>query len=167
MIAILIRRVAVRAGAANEPIGKEGFLNRVVRLLDVALRDQSGIDDARPDLRAQRTIFFGVRTTVVVEGNVKVGKVALMLSVHRGNELFLTHAGSLGGNHDGRAVRVVRAEVDALVASELLESHPNVGLQVLHQVANVNGAVGVGQGRGNQEATHGSESRREGLGARK
>ena len=39
-----------------------------------------------------------------------------------------------------------------LVALHALEPHPDVGLDVLHDVADVERAVGVGQGRGDEEA---------------
>jgi hypothetical protein len=63
----------------------------------------------------------------------------------------------LGAQHDRRAVRVVGADVPALVAAHLLEAHPDVGLDVFDQVAEVDGAVGVGQGGGDEDfAGHGN-----------
>jgi hypothetical protein len=38
-----------------------------------------------------------------------------------------------------------------LVAAHLLEAHPDVGLDVLDQVAEVDRAVGIGQGAGNED----------------
>jgi hypothetical protein len=35
-----------------------------------------------------------------------------------------------------------------------LKSHPDIGLDVLHQMANVDVAVGVGQGGGNKKSAH-------------
>ena len=55
-----------------------------------------------------------------------------------------------GADHDRRAVGVVGADVDAAVPAELLEADPDVGLEVLDQVADVDVAVGVGQGAGDQ-----------------
>ena len=54
-----------------------------------------------------------------------------------GDERLFAHAGLPGANHDRRAVRVVGTDVDAAVADELLESHPDIGLDVLDQVADV------------------------------
>ena len=62
----------------------------------------------------------------------------------------------LGREHDRRAVRVVGADEVHLVALHPLEAHPDVGLDVLHDVADVERAVGVGQRRGDEElAGHG------------
>ena len=56
-----------------------------------------------------------------------------------------------GADHDRRAVRVVGTDVDAPVAAQLLEAHPDVGLDVLDQVAEMDRAVGVGQGCGDED----------------
>ena len=65
-------------------------------------------------------------------------------------------AGLLGGDHDRRAVRVVGADEVHLVAAHALEAHPDVGLDVLHHVADVERRVGVGQRGGDEElAGHG------------
>ncbi len=58
-----------------------------------------------------------------------------------------------GANHDRRAVRVVGTDIDAAIAAQLLETHPDVGLDVLDQVPDVDRAVGVGQGTGDQDLT--------------
>ena len=55
---------------------------------------------------------------------------------------------------DRRAVRVVGTHVDAAVADQLLEPHPDVGLDVLEQIPDVDVAVGVGQGGSDENATH-------------
>ena len=64
-------------------------------------------------------------------------------------------AGLLGGDHDRRAVRVVGADEVHLVPLHALEAHPDVGLDVLHDVADVERAVGVRQGGGDEEACGG------------
>ena len=62
------------------------------------------------------------------------------------------HAGLLGEQHGAGAVGVIGADVEALVATQLLEAHPDVGLDVLQQVPQVNWAVDVRQGAGDQDA---------------
>ena len=71
---------------------------------------------------------------------------------------FFADAFLPGADHDRRAVRVVGADVDAAVADELLEAHPDIGLDVLDQMAHVDVAIGVGQGGGDEDATHDSIS---------
>ena len=54
--------------------------------------------------------------------------------------------------HDRRAVSIVRAHEVHLVALHALEAHPDVGLDVLHDVADVERAVGVRQGGGDKKS---------------
>ena len=95
-----------------------------------------------------------MRAAVVVELDVEVGEVALVRRLHLGDQLLLAAAFLAGADHDRRAVRVVGADVDAAVAAQLLEPDPDVGLDVLDQVADVDVPVGVGQGGGDEDATH-------------
>jgi len=87
-----------------------------------------------------------------VQSAEEVAGVLVQHPVHqrsRGDALFF------GAQHDGRAVLVVGAHVVDLVAAHALEAHPDVGLDVLHQMAQVDGAVGVGQGAGDEDAAAG------------
>ena len=68
------------------------------------------------------------------------------------DELLGRDALLLGAQHDRGAVGVVGAHVVDAVALHLLEPHPYVGLDVLDQVAEVDRAVGVGQGGGDEDA---------------
>ena len=77
-----------------------------------------------------------------------------MLVPHALDELLGRDAFASRAQHDRRAVRVVGADVVDFVALHLLEAHPDVGLDVLDQVAEVDGAVGVGQGGGDEDAAH-------------
>ena len=67
------------------------------------------------------------------------------------DQLLRRDAFLLGAQHDRRAVGVVGADVPAFVAAHLLEAHPDIGLDVLDQMAEVDRAVGVGQGAGNED----------------
>jgi hypothetical protein len=93
---------------------------------------------------------------VVVEGHAEVAEVAAVLAVHAVDELFGGQALLFGAQHDRRAVGVVGADVMHLVAAHALVTHPDVGLDVAHQVAEVDVAVGVGQGIGDEDLAHGS-----------
>ena len=60
----------------------------------------------------------------------------------------------LSGNHDGRAVGVVGADKVHLMALHPLKAHPDIGLDVLHDVADVEIAVGVRQRGGDEKLAH-------------
>ena len=66
-----------------------------------------------------------------------------MLDVYPPDQLLGRDALGLGLEHDGRAVRVVGADVIALVAAKLLKPHPDVGLYGLENVAEMERAIGV------------------------
>ena len=69
-----------------------------------------------------------------------------------GDELFRGDAVLLGAQHDRRAVGIVGADVMAFVAAQLLEAHPDIGLDIFNQMADVDRTVGVGQGTGNENS---------------
>ena len=71
--------------------------------------------------------------------------------LHLRNQRFLTAPFLPGTNHDGRAVRVIRADVDALVTAQLLKADPDIGLNVLHEMAEVDRTVCIRQGRCDQD----------------
>jgi hypothetical protein len=57
----------------------------------------------------------------------------------------------LGAQHDRGAVGVVGADEVDLVSLQALEAHPDVGLHVLHEVADVKRTVCVRQRGGDEE----------------
>ena len=83
---------------------------------------------------------------VVVEFNQKIGEITLVFFAHRINQLFWRDALLFCTEHDCGAMGIIGANVDAVVAAELLQTHPDVGLNRLHQVAQMKAAIGIGQG---------------------
>ena len=89
----------------------------------------------------------------VVEADAEAGEVALRARrCTRAISCLGLDALCLRAQHDRRAVGVVGADVDAVVAAQLLEADPDVGLDVLDHVAEVDRAVGVGQRAGDEDA---------------
>jgi hypothetical protein len=118
----------------------------MARYLDQAGVAQAGVDGVGVVARLRR-----VGGVVVVEVHVEAVEIPLVLVPHPVDELLRRDALLLRAQHDGRAVGVVGAAVDAVVAAHLLEAHPDVGLDVFHQVAQMDAAVGVGQGGGDED----------------
>jgi hypothetical protein len=50
-------------------------------------------------------------------------------------------------------MRVVGADEMHLVALHALEAHPDIGLDVLHDVADVESPIGIGESRGDEQPT--------------
>ncbi|KAF5297941.1 hypothetical protein FQA39_LY19234 [Lamprigera yunnana] len=87
----------------------------------------------------------------VVEGDVKAIKIRLAARRNIGHELLGRFARFFGRNHDGRAVRVVGPDKVDRIALHSLRTHPGVGLDVFHDVADVEVAIGVWQGGGDED----------------
>jgi hypothetical protein len=85
---------------------------------------------------------------VVVYTNAKIGEIGLMFFLYPGYEGFCFYSLMAGAQHDRRAVGIIGADIVTLVSAHLLEARPNIGLDVLHQMAKVDRTIGVGQGAG-------------------
>jgi hypothetical protein len=70
-----------------------------------------------------------------------------------GDDFFLGPVLSLSPNTNCGSVCVVGTDVNTLVPSQFLKSHPDIGLDIFHQVPQMNRTVGIGQGGGNQNLT--------------
>ena len=94
-----------------------------------------------------------MRAAVVVELDVEAGEILDVGFPHLGDQFLLADFLLPGADHDRRAVRVVGADINAAPPAKFLEANPNIGLQILHEVAQVDVAVGVRQGIGDENAT--------------
>ena len=82
---------------------------------------------------------------------MEAGKVAQMLAMGFVDELLGRDALFLRAQHDGCAVGVIGADIMTLrVRLHFVKAHPNVGLDVFHQVAEMDAAVGIGERGGDQ-----------------
>ena len=151
-VSVLIRRAAHRANAPDVAIGQEHFRALVVCLPDALLIDAAALAKAQIHPVADRPGFGRMRRAVVVEADQHVGQVAPMFAVHPVDQRLRRDTLGLRLEHDGRPMGVVGADVITLVAPQFLESDPYIGLYDLEDVAQVNGAVCVRQGAGNQDS---------------
>ncbi len=87
----------------------------------------------------------------MIEGDTEVLEVALMGDLHRRHELLWRHSRLLRGEHDRRAVGVIGAHEVHPVAHQALRADPDVGLDITDQMTQVQMAVGVGQGIGDED----------------
>ncbi len=93
---------------------------------------------------AKRPILFGIGASIIVEGDVESGKVALMGLLHFGDQRLFAAAFLASSDHDGCAVSIVGTDEDAAISAELLKAYPDIRLDVLDQMPDVNRTVGVG-----------------------
>jgi hypothetical protein len=80
--------VALRAFALDEAVRQEHFLDRVVRLLDLALGDQAVFLQRDVDLLAEHAVFVRIGRIVVVERHAEAVEVALVLGHTRSISCF-------------------------------------------------------------------------------
>ncbi len=95
----------------------------------------------------------------VVKADVKTVQIRFAARRNVSNELLRRFAGLLGRDHDRRAVCVVGADEMHRVPLHALKPHPDVGLDVLHDVADVEISVGIRQRRGDEKLACGRTGR--------
>src|SRR5690606_30530704 len=148
VVAVLVGRAAARADALDVAVGQEHRLDRVVELLDRAAFDVAACLERAVEALGQFPVLGRVGGVVAVEVDAEVGDVALLAGLETLDEVLGRDAGLLRGEHDRRAVGIVGAdEVDG-AARQAARAHPDVGVDVADQVADVQVAVAVGQGAG-------------------
>ena len=151
VVAVLVGGAALGALALDVAVGQEHRLDRIVELLHRARADGATHAQRGVDRLGDRLVLGTVRRVVVIEGDAEFLEVAFMRDLHRRHEGFRRESGLLGGEHDRRAVGVVGTHVVHGVAHQALRAYPDVGLDVADQMAQVQMAIGVGQGGGNQD----------------
>ena len=87
----------------------------------------------------------------MIEADMKALQISGPSAVMRADQFLGGDAVGLGLEHDGRAVGVVCADEMHGISEHALEAHPDVGLDVLHDMPDVKRAVGVGQRGGDEE----------------
>ena len=87
----------------------------------------------------------------MIEADQETVEIARPRRVHLVDELLRSLPGFLRGDHDRRAVRVLGSDEVDLVSAHLLEPHPDVGLDVFHDVADMQRAVGVRERCGDEQ----------------
>ena len=153
VVAVLVGAAAVRADALDVAVGQEHALGRVVELRHRTAADVAGRFQLQVELLGQRLVGRRIGRVVVVEGHAEGGEVTFVAGLDVGDESFRGDPGLFRGQHDRRAVGVVGADEPGLAAAHSPRTHPDVGLDVADQVAQVQRAVGVGQGGGDERGT--------------
>ena len=119
-------------------IGGEEFL-----VIEGTFKDQFG----------EFPVLRRVGGVVIVKVDVEITEIGAVLLADALDELFRGQALLLGAQHDGGAVGVIGADVQAVMAARLLEANPDIRLHLLQHMAKVQGTVGVGKGAGYQDFT--------------
>lgn len=156
VVARLVWRAAFGTRPAHKSIGQKGARLRIVELFNIPLLDEPGFADGPPKLLAQYPVFRAVRAAKVFELDVEAGQIALVSRLNGGDHFFFASAFRTRPHHGRGAMRVVGTHIDATVSHKPLESRPDVRLDGLEQIPNVDIRVDVRQGRGDEDSTHGA-----------
>ena len=111
----------------------------------------AGIAQRGVDALAVDSVLFRMGRMVIVERDAETGEIRLMLFADLADQLLRRNAFLLGTQHDRGAVGVVGADVMTFVAATFLEAHPDIGLDILQQMAQVDRAVGIRQSAGDED----------------
>ncbi len=153
VVAVLILRTAHRTRALDVTVRQEHAFDRIVKLLDRARRNQIVCLQPRVNRLRQCDVFRRIRRVPVIERDIESVQILLARVAHLVDELARRFAGVLRGNHDRGAMRVFGAHEVNVVAAHLLEPHPDVGLDVFHDVPDVRAAVCVRQRSGDEQVS--------------
>ncbi len=145
IVTILIGGAAVGAVTLDEAIRQEHFRLGVVSLGDYAGTNVPGIAQATVDGLGEEPVLVGMRTVIVVKSDPKIREILQVLLVHAFDQFFRAYAFGLGAQHNGCAMGIIRADVNAIVTAQLLKTHPDIRLHVLEHVADVDRAICIGQ----------------------
>ncbi len=141
----MILGVTVGALAFDVTIGKKHVLERIEELFHRLHVDEPGFLELAVDAYRQLDVFRRMRGMPVVETQVKALQIPRAARRDIRHQLFGTHALGLGLQHDGSAVGIIGADKMHCVALHALEAHPDIRLDVLHDVADVKRPVSVRQ----------------------
>ena len=154
-ISVLIGGATAWTFALDEAVGQEHILHRVVGLADGASGNVASIAQSGVNQLGEMPVLCRVGSVVVIEADAEAGKVGGVLIPHLVDLILGRDAALARFQHDRCAVSIVGADIQAFMAAHALETHPDVGLDVLHQMAQMDGAVGIGQGAGDEDAAWG------------
>jgi hypothetical protein len=112
-------------------------------------------------------ILRRVGVVPMIEANAKTFERFVTPGSDLGNVFLRGNASFFGRNHDRGTVRIIGADKLHLVALASHKTHPDIGLNVFHDVTDMEGCVGVGKSSGDKNFArcgHGidAEKKREG-----
>jgi hypothetical protein len=107
------------------------------------------------DILGNGEVLWRVGAVIAVETDAEGGEVTQMFLLHAFHQGFRRDPLALGAQHDGGAVGIVGADVDAVVAPQFVVTDPDVRLGVLDEMAKVQRTIGIGKGVRERESENG------------
>ena len=144
-VAVLILRAALGTSALNEAIGQKHCAMLAIKLRRSLFRYAARLLHLAKDKLGKRLVLRRICRIVIIEGNLEISKILKMNTVHTRNKLFGRNALLARTNHDGSAMRIVSTNIHTIIAAQLLEPDPKIGLQIFDQVPKMNIPVCIGE----------------------
>ena len=144
-VAVLVRGAALRARALHEPVGQEHPALVAPQLRGCARGHRAALLHGGEDAFGELLVLGRIGGVVVVELHLEVREVLHVQSMAAGDQLLRRNALVARPYHDGRAVRIVGAYVNAAIPAHLLEPHPEIRLEILHQMPEMYVPVCIGE----------------------
>ena len=142
-VAELVLRAAFRTRSLDVAVGQEHALHRVEELGDRPRCDEAATIERAEYRLCELDVLGRMRRVGRVEADAVARPVLAVRFADARDQRLGRDALGFGGQHDRRAVRVVRTHEVHDVALHALEAHPDIGLDVLHDVADMERAVRI------------------------
>ena len=139
------------ASTAHKTIRQEHLCLGIIGLFNYAPFDQAFIVQAQINQLHEFPVFLGMGRIEVIELDQKGREIPLVLDAKSLYQIFRTDAFFLRPEHRRRTVRIGRTNIDTVIADEFLKPDPDVGLDVLDQMADVDAPVRVGERAGDED----------------
>ena len=132
-----------RTFAFNKPIWQKHVFNGVIKLFNgfsgnFAVSFKFSINSLR-----QFFVFRRIGRVIVIELHQKLCKISAMFFVHLINQGFWGNTLFFGAQHNRRTMRIIRTHIMHGMALHFLKTHPNIGLYVFDQMAEMDAAVSI------------------------
>jgi hypothetical protein len=150
IVSILIGGLTLGTRSLDKAVGKEDLFFWIEELFDLFGNHQVSLLQSGPEFATKLAVLFAVRASVMIKTDPESREVPLVLMTHSINPLLLGDSLSLGADHDRCSMGIVSADEHTPVPSKPLKPSPNIRLDILDQMTQVDWPVGIGQSRCDQ-----------------
>ncbi len=141
----MLSRTTFGTFTLDKTIRQKQVFDRIIQLFDCTHSNQPRFFQFPVNILGIVTCLVGVRTVVLIESNMKTGKIAQMFRVNTGNQRFRRNPFLFRTQHDGCAMGIIRTNIMDGMPLHFLETHPDIGLDILDQMSEMDAAIGIRQ----------------------
>ena len=86
-----------------------------------------------------------MRAVILIKSDMETGKITQMFTMDARNQLLRRNPFLLGTQHNRRAMRIISTDIVDSMPLHFLETHPDICLNILNQMPQMDAAIGVRQ----------------------